>query len=232
MRSAVALIELIFAIVIIAISVVTIPTMMSIADASSKTIVIDDDVMARLSGLMVDKFQARWGGEYNTVGGESNATYMLISYIDEEDLNCSRNPIGTVFYRINPDSSIRCDLTQIPRDIPEKPTNEGGTADGNVSKGLEMLNAGTETFSVTASTGETYDINATYNVRYMPETVVVNGDTANVTWKLGSSDQITNDVDGSRTNHSHLKRVFTRFSNNNLGIDTTLTFFKSNKGGN
>ena len=173
MRPGIAMIELIFAIVIIAISVMTIPTMMNIAGAATKRISIDDDVLSRLSSQMVDKFQARWGGEYSTVGGENNTTsYMKISTIPTlSDLNCSRTD-GTYFYRINPDSTANCLIAQNPLLIPNLGT-------GNVSNGVEQLNGGTETLSVVSSTGETFDINATYNVRYVDASVTPNNYTSN-----------------------------------------------------
>lgn len=235
MRSAMAMIELIFAIVIIAISVITIPTMMNIAGEASKRVIIDDDVMARLSGQMIDKFQARWGGEYVLDLNTSTPTYIS-TLSDVTDLNCSRPGAAGRGYRINSNSLIECNLTQVPLAIPASSTTAGGLADGNVSKGLEMLNAGTETLSVTSSTGEVIDINATYNVRYVPSTVTIAGNMATATWRLGSSGTIaahnsgvlgTNEVD-----RTHLKRIVVRFWNTPLGVDTTLTFYKSNIGGN
>ena len=44
MRSAMAMIELIFAIVIIAISILTIPSMLSVAEQVSKVMIIDEDI--------------------------------------------------------------------------------------------------------------------------------------------------------------------------------------------
>ncbi|MFH0708708.1 MAG: hypothetical protein V2A75_00735 [Pseudomonadota bacterium] len=229
MRSAMAMIELIFAIVIIAISVMTIPSMMNIADQASKRIAIDDDVMARLSGQMIDKFQARWGGEYVGIDNNESTPVFTSAITTMPDLNCSRI-VGTQAFRANPDSSVECNLTQIPLAIP---ATTGAGADGNVSKGLEMLNSGTETLRVTSSTGETFDIYATYNVRYVPSVLTsLTGNTATATWRLGSSGAIDQDIDGSLTAKTHLKRVVVRFWNNSLGVDTTLTFFKSNKGSN
>lgn len=233
MRSAMAMIELIFAIVIIAISIITIPTMMGIANQSSKRVMIDDDAMARLSGQMMDKFQARWGGEY--VLADANGT-KLVPYISEInsflDLNCSRPSGVGLGYRANPDSSVECNLTQIPLTIPSTVGTGATQADGNVSKGIEKLNGGTETLSVISSTGERYDVNATYNVRYVDSNVTIAGNTATATWKLGSSSTISSDNGGYLGTTTHLKRVVVRFWNNALGIDTTLTFYKSNKGGN
>ncbi len=238
MRSAIAMIELIFAIVIIAISVMTIPSMMNVAVESTKRIALDDDVMSRLNGQLMDKFQARWGGEYSTVGGELNtSSYMKISVIPtKSDLNCSRSTNGINYSRKNPDSNAECLLDQNASEIPAQSTTNGGTADGNVSKGLEMLNAGTETLRIQTSTGESFDINATYNVRYVSSDVVNNGNSQSATWTLGSSGTISADNGGvlgaTLNDRTHLKRVVVRFWNNDLGVDTTLTFFKSNKGSN
>jgi hypothetical protein len=69
-------------------------------------------------------------------------------------------------------------------------------------------------------------------VRYVSSSLTgTAGNTATATWKLGSSKTIDVDNGGSLTNKTHLKRVVMRFWNNNLGIDTTLTFYKSNIGG-
>lgn len=234
MRRAMAMIELIFAIVIIAISIITIPTMMSIASQASKSSIIDDDVMARLSSQMIDKFQARWGGEYVL---DVNLTKPpRISYIDNGDLTCSRPSSAGLGYRVNPDSNIECNLTQNPKVIPSTVGNGTNDADGNVSKGIEKLNGGTETLSITSSTGAVFTVNATYNVRYVESNVsAMTGNTVTTTWKLGSSGTIAADNGGklgtNLADRTHLKRVVVRFWNNSLGIDTTMTFFKSNKGG-
>jgi len=217
MRPAMAMIELIFAIVIIAISVITIPTMMTVANNASKGIVIDEDVMARLSGWALDKSQARWDRNYQASGSGA----LWISGIT--DLNCSR--VGG--YRIGSDeniSSMQCNILQAPTNIPNP------SSDGNLSLGIEQLNGGAETISVTTSGGSTVDINATYNVRYVASTVATNGNTQTATWKLGSSGNMA--PDGSLNSPTHLKRIVIRFVSTDpaLDIDTTLTFFKSNKG--
>jgi len=235
LRPAMAMIELIFAIVIIAITVITIPVMINISGELSKRMMIDDDVMTRLSSQMIDKFQARWGGEYTGVD-ENDSTPIYISELNTSaDLRCSRTD-GTHFWRVNPDSTAECNLTQVPRAIPAASTVDGGTANGNVAGGLEMLNAGTETLSVITSTGQSVDINATYNVRYVDSNVTIVGNTATAMWRLGTSGTITADNGGSlgtaAANRTHLKRVVVRFWNPTLKVDTTLSFFKSNKGSN
>lgn len=232
MRPAMAMIELIFAIVIIAISVMTIPSMMNIASTMSKGIIVDDDVMARLNSQMIDKFQARWGGEY-VVDENQSFDANISNLVGVIDLGCSR--ISGGHFRMNPDSTAECNLSQIPGAIPQFSTQNAGTADGNISKGFEMLNGGTETLSITSSTGQSFDINATYNVRYVPSTLVsMNGNTAVAGWRLGSSGTIDANNSGSLgtalVDRTHLKRIVVRFWNSDLGIDTTLTFYKSNIG--
>lgn len=226
MRKAMAMIELIFAIVIIAISLMTIPSMMNIADMSTKRMLIDEDVMIRLSAQVADKFQARWDAGYDV-----NLTQIPTSYMSTittvADLNCSRM-VGASYYRINPNSTIECDLAQAPAAYPLATATSNPTfVDGNVSKGIEKLNGGTETINVTASTGETFSVSANYNVEYVGSTVAMNGNTATATWRLGASGNMNPSPAGTAT---HLKRIVVRFFDDNLGADSTLTFFKSNKG--
>lgn len=218
MRPAMAMIELIFAIVIIAISVMTIPSMMNVADQASKGMAIDDDVMARLSGWTLDKFQARWDGNYS----ESGSGPLNINTIG--DLNCSRDG----GYRIGSDenvSSMQCNMNASPSAIP---------ADGSgiLANGIEQLNGGNagngEKITITPTNGTPYEVTATYEVDYVTSTVA-NGADANskiATWTLGGT---TFDTATTGTT-SHLKRVVTRFNNPATNTDIVLTFFKSNKG--
>ena len=213
MRQAMAMIELIFAIVIIAISVITIPTMITVADNAAKQITIDDDVMSRLSGFMIDKFQARWDGNYWASGSGP----LLIA--GDVDLPCAR-VVGGSNFRINPDSSIPCNPAG------SSPTAIPGAGSGVLGNGIEQLNGGTEPITITAASGESYDITATYAVSYVDSTVAVAGNTATATWTLGSSAAM---VPGA-TGVSHFKRVVARFNDADLQTDMVLTFFKSNKG--
>lgn len=213
MRSAMAMIELIFAIVIIAISVITIPVMISVADNAAKRITVDDDIMARLSGWTIDKFQARWDGNYSASGSgplEINTT---------ADLRCIPRVVGsTILYRENNDSSIQCDINR-------NPPSAILAGDGNLTRGIEQLNGGSEPITVTPAGGTAYNVTATYVVSYVDSTVA-GTNTQTATWRLGSSTAMNPNPSGT----SHLKRIVTRFNNNTLDVDTTLTFFKSNKG--
>ncbi|MCX6061762.1 MAG: hypothetical protein NT103_05890 [Campylobacterales bacterium] len=222
MRSAMAMIELIFAIVIIAISVMTIPTMMSIANNASKGMAIDDEIMARLSGWTLDKFQARWDGNYAAFGSGP-----LVMNPNTGDLNCSRGG-GTVWYRIGSDdnvSSMRCNMLANPSAIPLN-------GNGSLVSGIEQLNGGNagngETITITPANGTPYTITATYEVDYV-ESNVSNGADANskiATWTLGGTTFDTANTGAT----SNLKRVVTRFNNPATDTDIVLTFFKSNKG--
>lgn len=204
MRSAIAMIELIFAIVIIAISVLAIPSMLSVANSATKMAVIDEDILSRLAGWTVDKSQARWDNNYLASGSP-------ILQLAEENLGCEDRD-GTLF-RDNGESKIPCIATS-PSAIP-------ATGSGTLANGIEQLNGGSETLSISEG-GVNYSVTASYDVDY-----VTAGTGTSVTWTLGSSNTM---APAAVTDTTHLKRIVTRFSNDNLGIDMALTFFKSNKG--
>lgn len=215
-----AMIELIFAIVIIAISVLSIPSMMNVASEASKSAVIDEDIMSRLSGWTLENFQARWDENYLASGS-------MILHQDEGGLGCVMR--DGMLYRENNDSTVPCTNALAPSFIPTYPNIN---ADGNLSKGLERLNGGTETIMIKAASGEEYDVNATYRVSYVSSAVATSGNTQTATWVLGSSANLSPDEELGATvaNRTNLKRVVTQFYNQELDVDTTLTFFKSNKG--
>jgi hypothetical protein len=214
MRSAMAMIELIFAIVIIAISVITIPMMISVADNAAKRITLDDDIMSRLSGWTIDKFQARWDGNYSASGSGP-----LVMNPNTGDLRCVPRIVGsTILYRENNNSAIQCDINGNPPSVIP-------TGDGNITRGIEQLNGGSEPITITPAGGTAYNVTATYVVSYVDSTVA-GTNTQTATWRLGSSTT----MNPNPTGISHLKRVVTRFNNTALGVDTTITFFKSNKG--
>jgi hypothetical protein len=227
MRLGIAMIELIFAIVIIAISVMTIPVMMNIAGESAKRIMVDDDVISRLSGVMMDKFQARWGGEYN-YGNANEANISVIA--TTADLGCTR-PVGGNIYRVNPYSTTMCNAAKSPGEIPTVAGNGVGEANGHVEQGIEMLNSGAETLNIGAGT-----VTATYGVSYVDSTVAAgaNANSLTATWTLGSSGNLTpgNEFGAVAANRTHLKRVAVTFSDAGNNVDMTLSFFKSNIGSN
>jgi prepilin-type N-terminal cleavage/methylation domain-containing protein len=209
-RSGMTMIELIFSIVIMAIVILSIPSMMSVADQASKRAVIDDDVLSRLMGWTMEKSQARWDGNYSASGSS-------IIHINEGNLGCDTNRSG-IWYRDNNESTVQCsDQNLTPSVI--------GTGDGNLTKGIEQLNGGIEMITLNTM----YDVNATYDVKYVSSALTsINGNRATATWRMGSSDLMA--PDGNLSVATNLKRVVTRFYNEELDLDMTLTFFKSNKG--
>ena len=215
MRPAMAMIELVFAIVIIAISVIAIPSMMAVANKASKTVLIDEDVMSRLLGWTLDKFQARWDANYAASGSG-------ILKISSNDLNCSR-AIGTLLYRENNNSNVQCDdQNRTPSPI------LAHYPDGNLSQGIERLNGGFETIKIISASGTEYNVTASYAVSYVPSDLTTTGNTATATWIIGSPADTNNPV--ASIVPTHLKRIVTQFYDPATQTDIVLTFFKSNKG--
>lgn len=215
MHKAMAMIELIFAIVIIAISVITIPSMMNIANSASKGMMIDEDILKRMMGEIVKVSQARW--DRNST--EPNFYPLQIA----GDLPCDRNVSG-ILYRRNPDSSMPCS-TNVPS-MGTAPSN----GDLNLSRGIEQIHNNAYNIEINATNGMIYTVPIIYNVSYVNDTLVdpdANG-IATTTWQLGSSTSMTPNASGTQ---SHLKRIVARVNNaNNPNVDMTLTFFKSNVG--
>lgn len=210
-RRAIAMIELIFAIVIIAISILSIPSMMRIADRNTQFLIIDDDVVSRLLGMTQNHFQARWDANYTATDSP------ILDINTTADLNCTVSG-----YRINPESVVPC-ANVAPSLIP-------GTGSGFLVNGIEQLHNGTETLEINDTDNGSYTMNATYRVNYVPSNPTAStATTQTFTWRLGSSDNLEPN-DGSTSTKTHLKRVVTRFYTGGNESDAVLTFYKSNKG--
>lgn len=214
MRSAMAMIELIFAIVIIAISVITIPSMMNVADNASKGMMIDEDILKRMMGEITKVSQARW--DQNSLPPDFSPLQIA------GDMPCDRNVSG-IPYRRNPDSSMMC--------AGNAPSMAAAPATGslNLSQGIEQLNNRNYNLEINATGGNIYTIPISYRVSYVTATTsAINAGVATATWQLGASTDMNPNPAGSAT---HLKRIVVRSNNaTNPNIDMTLTFFKSNVG--
>jgi hypothetical protein len=213
-----AMIELIFAIVIIAISILTIPTVVAVAGNASNVLLNQENVVFELVRVANDKFQSRWDGEYHNM----NSNPLRLANPSVGDLNCSAAG-GTSRVGYTGAMYLTCDdnVTKFPTAIPV-------LGDGNVSRGIEQLNGGTEKIRIA---GTSYDISASYHVRYVDSTL--NGPTNNdnnvsAIWTLGSVDNPN--PDGSVNVPTNLKRIVVVFSEATSGTRAVLTFFKSNKG--
>lgn len=219
MRKAIAMIELIFAIVIIAISVLSIPSMMAVADNASKGIMVDEDILKRMMGEITKVSQARW--DQNSTAPDFRPLRIA------GDLDCNRpDPLGGAgWYRANPDSSMMCGVGG-----PMMAVNPAA-GNLNLSQGIEQLhnNPYNLDINVTGATGS-YSVPIEYRVSYITATIsAINGGIATATWTLGSSTDM-NPLPAA-ANATHLKRIVARVQKaNNPDVDMTLTFFKSNVG--
>ena len=219
MRKAIAMIELIFARVIIAISVLSIPSMMAVADNASKGIMVDEDILKRMMGEITKVSQARW--DQNSTAPDFRPLRIA------GDLDCNRpDPLGGAgWYRANPDSSMMCGVGG-----PMMAVNPAA-GNLNLSQGIEQLhnNPYNLDINVTGATGS-YSVPIEYRVSYITATIsAINGGIATATWTLGSSTDM-NPLPAA-ANATHLKRIVARVQKaNNPDVDMTLTFFKSNVG--
>lgn len=214
------MIELIFAIVIIAISVLTIPSMMAVADNATKGIMIDEDILKRMMGEITKVSQARW--DQNLTAPEFRPLWITTT----ADLGCTRaDPFGaSAWYRLNPDSSMPCDAAGNGPLMAVAPAN----GDLNLSKGIEQLHNATYNLDINATGGNIYSIPIRYDVHYVDSTIsAINAGVATATWQVGSSAAPNPNSAAAKT---HLKRVVVRCNSNNPDIDMSLTFFKSNVG--
>jgi len=220
MRSAMAMIELIFAIVIIAISVLSIPSMMAVADNASKGMIIDEDILKRMMGEITKVSQARW--DQNSTAPDFSPLQITVG----GDLPCAADPLrGAGVYRANPDSSMVCS--------PNSPMMAVAVADGNLSLnfGIEQLHNNPYVLEVNATAGNIYTIPIEYTVSYVTAThsAINAAGVATASWVLGSSGtpDPADPADGTQT---HLKRIVATCVDNDPNVNMTLTFFKSNKG--
>jgi len=211
-HSAMAMIEVIFAIVIIAISVMTIPSMMNIADNTSKGTMIDEDVLKRMTEEIIKVSKARWDQNYQDDANNSEAQFNVLQISNE----CWND--NGIWKRKNPDSAMMCEInTSLPSSIPS-------SGDLNLTKGIEQLNGKNYTMSVNNGT---YTIPVAYQVGYADSTMALSGTTGTATWTLGSSSSMNA---GFTTGPTHLKEVVVHTVDASRNIDMTLTFFKSNVG--
>lgn len=213
-RLGMAMIELIFAIVIIAISVITIPTMMNIADQASETIIVDEDALKRMMGEIVKVSKARWDENYQDTLNSGEARFLVLQ-IDPGD--CVQDTNGT-WRRKNPYSNALCqDDTVSASAIP-------APGDLNLSRGIEQLNGNSYDMALE---GVTYTIPVDYTVSYVSSGMGLAGTTGSTTWTLGASGTPN---PGAAAGATHLKRVVVQTQDPDRGVDMTLTFFKSNVG--
>lgn len=210
-RYGMTLIELLFAIIIISITIMTIPSMMSVASSVTKSELVDEDILKRTSAELLKVSQARWDAKYQDVNGTSgDAEFRFLPISSSECLNGKRR---------NPDSNQFCST-----DTPTAPIPTTGSKD--LSQGIEQFNNIDYNLTVDATTDYSVPISyKVFYVNYTPATPVSGTET--VTWRLGST---TNLTPNSVTGPTHLKAVVARTNDSSREIDMVFTFFKSNTG--
>lgn len=220
------MIEVIFAIVIIAISIMAIPSMMEISSNATKGVTVDDDILKRMSGELTKIFQTRWNKDYNA----SDSGPFLLNP-NTGDLNCSERTVNGIllsgiFFRDNNASMMPCS----DKNASAIPT----PGNGNLQQGIEQINDINDTFEINATGGESYRVPITYKVSYVDSNITPSDSSSNTvaaTWVLGSSADMNASASTTKT---HLKRIVARASSatsaDTPDVNITLTFFKSNKG--
>lgn len=208
-RYAMTLIELIFAIIIVAVTIMTIPSMMSIAAQVTKSEVVDEDVLKRAASELVKISQARWDERYIDPLNPTEAQYDVLQISGE----CSSGK------RKNPNSDMLCSSLS-PSTIPSN-------GDGNLSKGIEQLNGINDTLNVNTTTA--YTVPISYSVGYVNSAMTLIGTTGTATWQLSSSLTPNAGFVGGLT---HQKAVVAHIvdTSSNRNVDIIFTFFKSNNG--
>lgn len=201
------LIELLFAIIIISLTIMTIPSMMSVAAQVTKSEVVDEDVLKRLATELEKISKARWDQNYQDEDNASNAYFKVLRIGTE----CASGK------RRNLDSVMECSASA-PSTIPT-------TGDGNLSKGIEQINGIASDLNV--STESNYTVPISYKAGYVNSGMTLTGTTGTATWQLSSS---TTQNAGFVGGPTHLKAIVAHVADNDRDVDITLTFFKSNQG--
>lgn len=224
-RPAIAMIELIFAIVVVSIVMLTIPMIIRVMNQSEE-LSLGQEIFAKMYAQAQRKSMNPWDQNVSNVilnPLSSDGTVLVIDTMT--DLNCSRQ-VGSARYRENNISSRECNQALwTPSDI----TN----GDKNGTLGIEHYN--NTTYTVKDSLNGDYQIHIV--VAYVDDgadDVAHNGHYA-TTWQIGNDASPSGAT--AAANATHLKRVVMRFTRlDSLGNPvatipvTTFTFYMSNIG--
>lgn len=220
------MIELIFAIVVVAIVMLTIPMIIRVMNQSQE-LAVGQEIFAKMYAQAQRKSMNPWDRSVSDIvrnPANTNGTILIVNNAAAIDLSCIRQ-VGTTFYRENNISTRECNQALLA-------ASAIGNGDMNGTLGIEHYN------------NTTYNVNDPVNGNYQVHIVVgyVSSDVANrnaanqtATWVLGSDTTPTGAT--AAANATHLKRVVMRF----IKIDdagnpvttvpvTTFTFFMSNIG--
>lgn len=221
------MIELIFAIVVVAIVMLTIPMIIRVMNQSQE-LSLGQEIFAKMYAQAQRKSMNPWDQNVSRIilnPMDTNGTILLVNN-GAADLNCSRQ-VGSTFYRDNNISTRECNQAFLAASAI---LNNG---DRNGTSGIEHYND--TTYTVPDSLNGNYQIHIV--VAYVgdgADDIVHNGLYA-TTWQLGDSASPSGAA--TAANATHLKRVVMRFTRvDNAGNPiatmpvTTFTFFMSNIG--
>lgn len=222
------MIELIFAIVIVAIVMLTIPMIIRVMNQSQE-LSLGQEIFAKMYAQAQRKSMNPWDQSVSRIvlnPEDTNGTILIVND-GSADLNCSRL-VGTTFYRVNNISSRECNQAFLAASaIPAQDNNLSGMW------GIEQYND--EAYIVQDTLNGNYEIRMV--VAYVNDGAVdaVHNGRYATTWQLGNSSSPSGAT--AAANATHLKRVvmrFTRVDNNGIPIATmpvtTFTYFMSNIG--
>jgi len=218
------MIELIFAIVVVAIVMLTIPMIIRVMNQSEE-LSLGQEIFAKMYAQAQRKSMNPWDENVTNLlfNFPADGTVLMINATD--DLNCSRQ-IGTNLYRENNISTRECNQALL---TPSAIIN----GDKNGTLGIEHYNNTTYTVKDT--------LNGDYQVHIVVAYVddgdkdIVHNGNYTTTWEIGNDTSPSGAT--AAANATHLKRVvmrFTRLDGSSNPVPsipvTTLTFYMSNIG--
>lgn len=216
------MIELIFSIVIIGVTLLSIPAMMTVMNRSSQ-LALNDEVYGKIYAMAQRKALNPW--DKSVMDGLAASEIGTIARIagDTGSLRCGRMD-GNSSYRLVPYSMRQCnENTSRSVSMPITPL----TGDGNGSKGIEAFNNVVENLTLTSGT---QDLNYTikYSVDYVNDSAtqdLIDPSRMRAQWSVKAANA------GSVTHaQSHLKRISITYSSPLSNTPSVYTFFMSNIG--
>jgi hypothetical protein len=213
------MIELIFAIVVVAIVMLSIPMIIRVMNQSQE-LSVGQEMFAKMYAQAQKKSMNPWDRHVSDIvlnPDDTNGTILWVS-AGSVDLNCSRK-VGSTFFRDNNMSVRACNQAGLPASaIPGH--------DGNVSGmwGIEQYND--EDIAVTDPIDGNYSAHIV--VGYVDDSAAESSSGhLNTTWVLGND--TTPSGTAAASSATHLKRVVMTFAKTGKPT-STFTFFMSNIG--
>lgn len=209
------MIELIFAIVVVSIVMLSIPMIIRVMNQSQE-LSAGQEIFAKMYAQAQKKSMNPWDEHVSDIvlnPNDTNGTILLVGG-GNIDLNCSR-VVGTTSYRNNPISTRACNQASLA-------ASAIGAGDANGTRGIEHYN----NTNITIVDPINGNYNAHIVVDYVDDSAVESSNGhLDAVWSLGNDATPS----GAGSAASHLKRVVMTFTK--AGLPTsTFTFFMSNIG--